>query len=71
MVVNPRHHRIAGRRVSCIGHRRLASGFASGAEVEDRGFSGLFLGTCSPLAYAALYRVAPRTRPVTSPFNRS
>ncbi len=30
MVLNPRHHRNAGRRVSCIGHRRLTSVLAFG-----------------------------------------
>ncbi len=38
--------------------------FRARTEVEDRGFSRLFLGTYSALPYAAPCRVAPRTRPV-------
>jgi hypothetical protein len=34
------------------------------AEVEDRGFSGLFLGTYAALPHAATCSVAPRTRPI-------
>ena len=36
------------------------------AEIEDRGSSGLFLGTYSPLPYAAPCGWSPRTRPLTS-----
>jgi hypothetical protein len=30
----PRHHQNAGRRVSCMGHTRLTSGFAFGPRSE-------------------------------------
>ncbi len=38
------------------------------AEVEDRRFSGLFLGTCSTLPCAAPCGWEPRTRPLTCQF---
>jgi hypothetical protein len=38
------------------------------AEVEDQRLSGLFLGTCSAMPYAALCRLAPRTRSVSCGF---
>ena len=50
--------------------RALAPGqrFRVRPEVEDRGFSGLFLGTYSPVPYAALRGEAARTRPAGSGF---
>jgi hypothetical protein len=51
-------------------HRAQAPGqrFRVRTEVEDRGFSGLFIGTYSPVPYAALCRVARRVRPIRSAF---
>ena len=52
----------SGRRA--LVHRAQAPDqrFRVRAEVEDLGFSGLFIGTCSAFPYAALCRVAPRTQ---------
>ena len=51
-------------------HRAQASDqqFHVWPERGSCGFSGLFLGTCSAFAYAALYRCVPRTRPVRCGF---
>jgi hypothetical protein len=42
--------------------------FRVGAEFEDWGFLGVFLGTCSAFAYAALCRVPRRVRPLRCGF---
>ena len=44
MVVNPRHHRYAGQRTSCLGHMRLTSVFAFGRMVGGAVYCGLFPG---------------------------
>jgi len=54
MVLIPATIRNAGRRVSCTGHRRLASGFAFGRRQTirvSRGFLNLAL--CGPRQAAA------------------
>jgi hypothetical protein len=56
MVLNPRHYRIAGRRVSRIRHRRLASGFAFGPRFK--------IGVARDLLLAAV------TGALTQPFVR-
>ena len=61
MAAHPRHRRIAGWRVSCIGHGRPASGSRSGRTL---GFAGLFsrdlltVAPCSPMQAVAVYAVA-------------
>jgi hypothetical protein len=49
MVVNPRHHRYAGQRTSCLGNMRLISVFAFGRMVGGAVYCGLFPGLAHPL----------------------